>query len=159
MNANPFSALDAIFGLRHLLVSDDEETRIGDYTFAAGDVLGTAVRALCELGEYRVAYEVAIRFVLGTRTPRETHALIDEYFTVINNEWEPEEIDELTRQDLEEELARVMGTGVAIERAVFRASERNAACPSCGCKPGDGLTAGCTDALGCGYWVSVKGGQ
>lgn len=26
------------------------------------------------------------------------------------------------------------------------------ACPGCGCRPGHGLTAGCTHPLGCGYF-------
>lgn len=30
------------------------------------------------------------------------------------------------------------------------------ACPGCGCKPGDGLTASCTDAAGCGYFRSIE---
>lgn len=29
------------------------------------------------------------------------------------------------------------------------------ACPGCGCGPGDGLTAGCTDPDGCGYWTAL----
>lgn len=30
--------------------------------------------------------------------------------------------------------------------------ESEEACPGCGCLPGDGLTEGCEDELGCGYW-------
>lgn len=26
------------------------------------------------------------------------------------------------------------------------------ACPGCGCRPGDGITTGCFDPDGCGYW-------
>jgi hypothetical protein len=26
------------------------------------------------------------------------------------------------------------------------------ACPGCGCRPGDGITPGCNDPMGCGYW-------
>ena len=25
-------------------------------------------------------------------------------------------------------------------------------CPGCGCVPGEGLTPGCTDSNGCGFW-------
>jgi hypothetical protein len=27
------------------------------------------------------------------------------------------------------------------------------ACPTCGCEPGDGVTKGCKDPDGCGYWI------
>jgi hypothetical protein len=30
------------------------------------------------------------------------------------------------------------------------------ACPTCGCVPGDGVTKGCTDPNGCGYWQNVQ---
>lgn len=30
--------------------------------------------------------------------------------------------------------------------------EDSEGCPGCGCMPGDGLTADCTDENGCGFW-------
>ena len=30
--------------------------------------------------------------------------------------------------------------------------ESSEACPGCGAEPGDGLTEGCTDENGCGFW-------
>lgn len=30
------------------------------------------------------------------------------------------------------------------------------ACPNCGCEPGEGLTKGCNDPLGCGYWRNAE---
>lgn len=30
------------------------------------------------------------------------------------------------------------------------------ACPGCGCLPGQGRTAGCTDPDGCGYWADLE---
>lgn len=34
--------------------------------------------------------------------------------------------------------------------------EGNEACPGCGCQPGDGLTEGCEDPNGCGYWRDME---
>ena len=31
------------------------------------------------------------------------------------------------------------------------------ACPGCGCKPGDGVTPGCTHPNGCGAWTDERG--
>lgn len=32
-------------------------------------------------------------------------------------------------------------------------------CPSCGCKPGDGVTIGCNDPTGCGFSTDAKGAE
>jgi hypothetical protein len=33
------------------------------------------------------------------------------------------------------------------------------ACPTCGCEPGDGLTDGCDDPDGCGYYRAMRDGE
>ena len=53
-----------------------------------------------------------------------------------------------------------IGTAACDCSDCYEAHEENAvpedACPGCGRRPGDGVSASCTDALGCGYWKAVR---
>lgn len=39
--------------------------------------------------------------------------------------------------------------------AIHHDAEDPEACPGCGCLPGDGLTPGCNDPDGCGYYADL----
>lgn len=43
----------------------------------------------------------------------------------------------------------------ALAEANRLAHEGDDSCPGCGCRPGDGLTEGCTNADGCGYFAEL----
>lgn len=47
---------DALYGLRNLIIGDDEQTRILEYR----DELAAEARALLDAGRYEAAYELAI---------------------------------------------------------------------------------------------------
>jgi hypothetical protein len=63
-----------------------------------------------------------------------------------------------------EYIATLCGTTVSeswdLENEVYKEACRQLkdqeACPGCGCRPGDGLTAGCNDPLGCGYFRELE---
>jgi hypothetical protein len=52
------------------------------------------------------------------------------------------------------EIVRVLGPrrGFFVGSSLLREPD---ACPGCGCRPGDGLTEGCSHEFGCGYWRAV----
>lgn len=45
---------------------------------------------------------------------------------------------------------------VAVEGGDAAPTVNPEACPGCGCRPGDGRTAGCTHPVGCGYWQAIS---
>jgi len=44
---------------------------------------------------------------------------------------------------------------LALAEAVRQAHKSDDSCPGCGCRPGDGVTKGCTAPTGCGYFADT----